>query len=61
MNYQVHQRKKVNIKVELLPLGMHISIIINNTTLITVMTGDIVILAHVLLLTISKIQRELFL
>lgn len=40
---------------------MHISIIINNTTLITVMTGDIVILAHVLLLTISKIQRELFL
>ena len=61
MNYQPHQRKKVNIKVELLPSGMHISIIINNTALTTVMTGDIVILAHVLLLTISKIQRELFL
>lgn len=25
LNYQLHQRKKVNIKVELLPLGMHIA------------------------------------
>ena len=54
-------KKKGKYQSGIATIGDAHSIIINNTTLTTIMTGIIVILAHALFLKISKIQREVFL